>query len=244
MAKALNSFSFLHLGPGNEVEVGIQNINPGVFEALLYFLAKVGAPFAQDFERGSSDMGDHGVDFVMEGLVDLFQRRPAALHQIPDGDGELAGYCGHGQVAAAFAGEEFFAPFGQGIVGAAQDGLGGLDQQTAQVFAPVTADAAAPLSFSAVVKGRIEANIFDEFFGAGETADVTQDRAQGKGDHFAHPAEAGHGQQGRVGQDFLGDEAAPVAALLFGVAQGHEHPFDDLPLTRRPRAGFLQEVLG
>jgi hypothetical protein len=34
-----------------------------------------------------------------------------------------------------------------------------------------------------------------------------------------------------IAQDFLSAEAAPVFALLLGVAQVHEQPFDDLPVA-------------
>ena len=48
----------------------------------------------------------------------------------------------------------------------------------------------------------------------------------------------------RIGQHFLGDQAAPVLALFFGMAQLHEQAFDDLPLARGPIACLADLLFG
>jgi len=53
----------------------------------------------------------------------------------------------------------------------------------------------------------------------GKALDVADESAQGEGDYFPHPAQAHDGKQFRLRQHLLGNEAAPVAALLVGMAQ-------------------------
>jgi len=97
------------------------------------------------------------------------------------------------------------------------------------------ADAAAPLRFSAVVKGWVESDVLDQLLGVGEALDVSDKSAQREGDDFTDPAQPHDGKQFRLGQHLLGNETAPVLALLVGVAQFRQEDFDYLPLTRGPR---------
>ena len=46
-----------------------------------------------------------------------------------------------------------------------------------------------------------------------------------------------------IGDHFLGDQAAPMSTLLVGMAQLHEHSFNDLPLPRRPLFAHFAIVL-
>ncbi len=135
------------------------------------FLFKSLPGFAQLFERLGSDAGEHLPHLERQALINFFQGRPAAHHQVPDGDGQLAGHGASDQIDRAFAPEEFVAPLGQGMLGA-QDGLCRLNEQATQVFAAMTGDAAAPLACAAVIEGWIEADIFDELFGAGKAMDA------------------------------------------------------------------------
>src|SRR3981081_2833155 len=85
----------------------------------------------------------------------------------------------------------------------AQNGVGGFDEQRAQILASVSADASCPFGLAAVVEGRIEPNVFDEFARTGKTLDVADEGTQGKGDHFAHPAQPHDGEELRVAEHFL-----------------------------------------
>src|SRR5208282_6138846 len=97
---------------------------------------------------------------------------------------------GHGQVDTALGRRQFSAPTGQGSLGAAQDGLGRLNEQASQKLMAVAADTAAPLRLSTIVEGRIESDVLDELLGRGKAPDVTHEGPQGKGDHFANPAQS------------------------------------------------------
>src|ERR1700704_1604607 len=130
--------------------------------------------------------------------MDLFERGPAAPNQIPNGQDQSAGGSGHSQLDRAFARQKLFAPLGQRM-GGTQNGLGRFDEQAAQVFASVSSDASAPLFFTAVVKGGVKANIFDQLAWVGKTLDVPKDGSQGKGDLIANATEPHHGQKERVG---------------------------------------------
>src|ERR1039457_4259637 len=79
-----------------------------------------------------------------------------------------------------------------------QDGLGRFDQQTAQVFAAMAGDTARPFAFAAVIKGRIETDVFDQFAGLGKALDIADECAQSEGHHFPDAAEPDDGQQLRV----------------------------------------------
>jgi len=76
--------------------------------------------------------------------------------------------------------------------------------------------------------------------GSAKRADISDECAQGEGHHFPDAAEPDDGQELRVGQHFLGNQTAPVISLLVGMAQFHEHPFDDLPLAGRPVLEFAE----
>ena len=80
-----------------------------------------------------------------------------------------------------------------------QNRLRGFDEQAAQVFASVPANPSAPFSFTAVVKGRVEANIFDQFACVSKTLDVADDGPQGKGYLVPDAAQPHDGQEQRVG---------------------------------------------
>ena len=69
-------------------------------------------------------------------------------------------------------------------MGRTQNSLSRFDQQTTQVFAPVAGDAAGSFAFAAVIKARIEANVFDQFEGFGKAVDIADECTQGKGHHF------------------------------------------------------------
>src|SRR5437660_12799801 len=94
----------------------------------------------------------------------------------------------------------------------------------------------APFFLPAVIKGRIEPDIFNKLARLGKTLDVADDGPQSEGHLVPDAAQSSDGQQQRVGQDFLGDEAAPVRSLFLGVAPFHEVTSDHLFLADRPRA--------
>src|SRR3979409_1352084 len=93
------------------------------------------------------------------------------------------------QFGRALAGHEPFTPLRQGVFGT-QNGLGRLDQQATQVLASVAANAATPLALATVVKGRIEADVFDQAAGTSKALDVADERTQGEGDPVADTAQA------------------------------------------------------
>lgn len=224
--------------------VGMQEIDAAVLERLEDFLPQLAPGLAQKLDCRRADFGDHFADLELLAGVDLDHRGPSAHQQVPDGHGQFAGHGGDGQLDGSFAGQESLAPAGQGRLGGTEDGLGGLDQQAAQVLAAVAADAAAPSLVAAVVEGGVEADVFDQLFGMRETVDVAQDRTQGKGYEVAHPAESGQGQELGVGEDLLGDETAPMLALLLSVTELQEQALDHLPLARRPISGFAKLAFG
>ena len=77
----------------------------------------------------------------------------------------------------------------------------------------------------------------------GKAFDIPDESAQGEGDDFPDAAQAHDGKQLRFGQHLLRDEAAPVLALLVGMAQFRQEDFDHLPLTRRPLPRFANQRL-
>src|SRR6185295_3241891 len=87
-----------------------------------------------------------------------------------------------------------------------------------------------------MIEGRIEPDIFNQLPRLGKTLDVADDGGQSEGYLVPDAAQSRDGQQQRVRQDFLGDEAAPVRALLFGVTPFHEVTADHLLLPDGPRA--------
>ena len=228
-----SGFFFSASAGGREFSVGVQHINPPRCQHAVGFRSQGQPGFAQLLESCGPNPGDDFPNFERQPAVDFFQRRPTPHQQIPDGDGQFARDRPRGQIDGAFARQQFFAPLGQRMAGT-QNGLGGFDQQTAQVFAAMAGDAAGPLSLAAVVEGRIEADVFDEFAGLGKALDIADEGPQGKGHHFPDAAEPDQGQELWVGEHFLGDETPPVIPLLVGMAQFHEHPFEDLPLAGRP----------
>jgi hypothetical protein len=70
--------------------------------------------------------------------------------------------------------------------------------------------------------------------------DVADERTQGEGHHFAHATEPNEGQQLRIGEHFLGDQAAPMRALFVGMAQFHEQPPDYPPWAGSPTLELAQ----
>src|SRR5438876_5091171 len=102
----------------------------------------------------------------------------------------------------------------------------------------MASDSPAPFFLAAVIEGRIEPNIFNEFPRLGKTLDVADDGPQSEGHLVPNAAQSSDGQQQRVGQDFLGDEAAPVRSLFFGVTPFHEVTADYLLLADRPGMGL------
>src|SRR5437867_3081275 len=107
----------------------------------------------------------------------------------------------------------------------------------------MASDSPAPFFFAAVIEGRIEPDIFNQFSRLGKTLDVADDGPQSEGHLVPDAAQSSEGQQQRVGQDFLGDEAAPVRSLFFGVAPFHEVTADHLFLADRPGAGLENACL-
>jgi hypothetical protein len=73
----------------------------------------------------------------------------------PNRHGELASNGADGQIDRPFARQRLPAPLSQSALAGAQDCLGAFDEQSAQHFIAVSADAATPLGFSAVIKGRV-----------------------------------------------------------------------------------------
>src|ERR1039457_6945380 len=106
----------------------------------------------------------------------------------------------------------------------------------------MSADAAVPLAFAAVIEGGIEAEVFDQFFGALKAMDVADDGAEGKGDFVPDAAKSHDGQQLGIGQHLLGDEAFPMLAPFLRMAYLHEQAFQYLLLAGRPFSG-LQDLL-
>jgi hypothetical protein len=224
--------AFLSVGRA-EFFVEVQLIDSAGFERGMDFFSKSLPGFVQLPEALGADVGNDFAHLDGQLFINIFQGRPAAHHQVPDRHGEFAGYGAHRQVEGAFAAEEFEPPLGQRMLGA-HDGLGGFDQQTAQVFAAVSPDAAGPLFIATVVKGRIEPDVFDELFGIAKAVNVSDQRAQGKGHQIPHPAQADDFQQLGIGQHLLRDQAAPMRPLFVSVTQVQEHPLDDLPLAGCP----------
>src|SRR5260221_1086886 len=97
-------------------------------------------------------------------------------------------------------------------------------------------DPAAPFAFAAVIKSGIEPEIFNELARLGKTLDIADDRPQSEGHLVPDAAQSSDGQQQRVRQDFLGDEAAPVRSLFCGMAPFHEITADDLLLADGPES--------
>src|SRR3954470_2633659 len=95
-------------------------------------------------------------------------------------------------------------------------------------------DPTAPFFFTAVIKGGIEPDIFNELPRLGKTLDVADDGSQCESHLVPDAAQSSDGQQQRVRQDFLGDEATPMGALFFGVTPFHELTDDDLLLADGP----------
>src|SRR2546427_11982672 len=96
----------------------------------------------------------------------------------------------------------------------AQDGLGGLDEQTAQVFAAVPGDPSSPFFIAAVVKGRVKADVFDQLAWLSKALDITDNCSQGKRHQLANTAQSNDRQKHWIGDDLVGDQAAPVCTLF------------------------------
>jgi len=213
-------------------------------EGLIGFFSQSLSGGGQLLQPFGSDGGDDFADLKGQAGVDFLQGSPAAHQEVPDGDGEFAGDGGGGEVDGAFAGQEFFAPLGQRVLGATEDGVGSFDEKAAEVFAAMAPDAPAPFFIAAVVEGRVEADVFDEFFRIGKAVDVADDGPEGKGNEVADAAEPDDGQELGVGQHFLGDEAAPMGALFIGMAELEQQTLKDLPLARGPVPAQAQERFG
>src|SRR6266436_9863604 len=99
-------------------------------------------------------------------------------------------------------------------------------------------DPTAPFAFTAVIKSGIEPEIFNELPRLTKTFDVADDGPQRERHLVPDAAQSSDGQQQRVRQDFLGDEAAPVRSLFFGVTPFHEVTADHLLLADGPGAGL------
>ena len=90
----------------------------------------------------------------------------------------------------------------------------------------VAADAAAPFRLAAVIKSGVESDVFDELLGVGEALDVADKSPRAKATISRMPHKRTMESSLRFGEHLLSDEAAPVLALLVGVAQFRQEDFD------------------
>ena len=125
-------------------------------EGLIGFFPQGVSGGGQLLESFKADTGDDFADLNGQAGVNFLEGSPTAHEEVPDGDGQFAGDGAGGEVGGAFAGQEFFAPGGQRMFGATEDGVSAFDEEAAEVFTAMALDAAAPLFIAAVVEGRVE----------------------------------------------------------------------------------------
>ena len=185
------------------------------------------------------------LEFDAEAGVGFEDERGVALEEMPDLNEEFAGDACDGDIAVAFAGEKLPSPLAEGgVAGAAQDGVGALDEKVADVAAAAASDSEADVFlFAALALAGVEADVGDEFFGAVEASDVANDGHQCKGADDADAEDFHAAHHGGVGAHFDGDEAVEAFAAFFGFGDVVEVLGEEAFLQRGP-VSLLEDPLG
>ena len=103
---------FLRSGQDGHSLLGFEKVRAPSLEGLIDFFSIGFGGFAQFLQAAATDLADHLAYLNDELVIDFFERGPTAHHQIPDGDGELAGNGGYDQLYFAFAPQQLSAPQG------------------------------------------------------------------------------------------------------------------------------------
>jgi hypothetical protein len=193
------------------------------------------------------------LEFDAEACVGFQSEWRVSLEQVPDLNEKFASDGCDGDIAIAFAGEKFPAPLTERrIAAAAQDGVGSLDEEVADVAASVSSDAQPDIfAFAALALAGVQADVGDEFLGTVEAPDIANDGQQGKraDDAYAEDFHAAHhlGIGGHLG----GNQAIKPFAALFGLRDVGEMLGEDVFLQVGPLClfeyplggGFLVEAV-
>ncbi len=193
------------------------------FTKVVYAIDKTSGQFEFCPEVFAENVGEF-VELDGEAFVGFEACGRVAHQKVPDLGNHRAGDGDDGDVALAFAGEEFPAPWPErGLAAHAQNGVGTLNEEVAHVFAAAAADAEFDqFAASALALAGVEADVGDELGGSLEAPDVADDGKKGEGVDQADAEEFHATEHEGFGADLLADKAQESFAPCGVVAKGLE----------------------